>query len=156
MHSITDSTIGGKPIPAHIGNDLRALFSALNAVNRSLAEAGLNWNDIPRALAVERQIALPFDPPAAPALAPSTSTTIRAAYEARPAPDDFRWLTPRELLDLIAEIERRSQVAKGVRSSAFLAGLRGLCEQYDPVRLSAKQAAWLDRLAADAGLVNAE
>jgi hypothetical protein len=36
------------------------------------------------------------------------------------------------------------------RNRAFLAGLRQLCDQYDPVRLTTKQLNWLRGLAEDA------
>jgi hypothetical protein len=126
MHSVERHPPNGKPLDEQI-SDLIAAIGKLNDQATAIA----------RTVAADRQAQLPLAPSSAPA-------------EPAPAPQYF---TKAELLARVDEIERRSPPSLGERSRQFLAGLRTLADQFDPVRPSPKQLNWLDGLAQDAGLI---
>jgi hypothetical protein len=114
-------------LPAHVAEELRLLFEQLRRVEKLLKDAG----------AINPQSRLPL------------------GGEVVPLHAEVRWIERFKLLALLDVIEKAEAASLGERSKAFLDGLRALAAQYPHVRLSAKQAAWLDSLAQDAEAVEA-
>ena len=127
-------------IPPQVATEIRATISAIGKLQASLAASGLHWSDVAAALVPDQQPELPWESP------PPQDKS----------PDGVRWMDRAELLALVAEITRRSPPSLGERSRAFLAGLGELAAEFPVVRLSPKQSNWLDGLAKDAGLAEAE
>lgn len=131
------STAITRPPPAFPKQAVADMFASIGNVERMLRTQGLDWSDLATMIAgAPQQIPLPgFEiPPPTPAAE---------------AEEKLRWIKAPALLDLIAEIERKSQTARGERSQQFLAGLRQLAADYPVVRLSMKQNRWLTGLLDD-------
>jgi hypothetical protein len=140
MRSIDPSTAPGKPIPQSVAIELRNALCAIQALGNAMARCNLSSADVADAVAVQRQAALPLEISTANnTMAPTSEPTVHC-------------FTKAELLAKIDAIEAVTPHPPrlGERSRAFLAGLRQLCDQYDPVRLTTKQLNWLRGLTEDA------
>jgi hypothetical protein len=129
------------PIPASTRAKLAKLLARLSsqfdgervatlaAIDRIMAGAGLDWNDLAAVL---------------------TAESDHAADEV-PADPSARYMRAGELRELVEAIEVNDDGAISARSHAFLQELRQRARRGGAIRLSPKQAEWLRGLAQQTG-----
>lgn len=92
--------------------------AVVSAIERTLSSAGLDWHDV---------------------------SALFAHGDPAPSRDSERQEIPAAtLIEVVEDIEAAVRI--GGRTRDFLATMRRLARDYDPVRLSAKQAHWLAEL----------